>query len=625
LIAAIAVLATVAGAGRGGVGVARAATNAASSSGRGLDVLPFPGTPDAAPGTNIVFPAVSPGEMAAVNVVGSRSGRHTGRLSAQPSGHGSAFSPSRPFAPGERVSVSALVRSAAAAASGAPGSRELHFSFSVARSGSFAASNAPSASADSLGVASPRTAANAGAKTHTFVTEPGLTPPVVTISGRDTDQATGDIFLTAQNTGQDGPYILDPRGDLLWYEPADEPSAFNLRVQSYAGQPVLTYWEGHVVCPPCSGKGEDPILNEHYQKIHTVTAGNGYQSQGTDLHEFTLGHEGSETTAFVTIWKPVQADLRSVGGPPNGIVFDWIIQEIDVNTNQVLWEWHALGHVPIKDSYARYVQGQPFDYFHLNSIQQLSNGEIIISARHTWAVYAINKATGKITWELGGKHSSFKMGPGTGFEWQHDATLHSNGLVTLFDDAGGPGPEPERQSRALEVHISLTKHQATLVHAYTHQPSVRASSMGSTEALDNHDAFVGWGNRRYFSEYTATGKEIFGGSFGPGVTSYRAYRFGNWVGSPLQPPAIVVRKSSTRGRDSVYASWNGATTVAKWQVLGSASASGRFSKVGSAVPWTSFQANISVPASAGPYFEVEALNASGRLIAGGTSKVVKGP
>ena len=283
-----------------------------------------------------------------------------------------------------------------------------------------------------------------------------------------------------------------------------------------------------------------------------------------------------------------------------------------------------MGHVPLKDSYTPYVSGQPYDYFHLNSIQQLSDGHLIISARHTWAVYSINMQTGKIDWQLGGKHSSFKMGRGTNFEWQHDATLHNNGLVTLFDDAGGPGPEPESQSRALEIHIGTRSHEATLVHAYTHKPSVRAASMGSAELLANGNAFVGWGNQPYFSQYTAGGNEVFGGSFAPGVDSYRAYRFG-WVGSPLQPPALVVQTGSKSGQDAVYASWNGATTVAKWQVLGSSSPTGPFAKVGSPVPWTSFQANISVPASAGPYFEVQALDSSGHLIAGGTSAVVKGP
>ena len=98
------------------------------------------------------------------------------------------------------------------------------------------------------------------------------------------------------------------------------------------------------------------ILNPHYQTIHTVTAGNGYQSQGADEHEFALGHEGSEATAFVAIWSPTQANLTSIGGPPNGAVYDWIIQEIDIATGKVIWEWHALGHVPVRDSYIPYVR-----------------------------------------------------------------------------------------------------------------------------------------------------------------------------------------------------------------------------------------------------------------------------
>ncbi len=629
LLAAIALLASITGAGRGGV--ARAATSPLPSVARGLDVLPFPGTPDAAPGTPIDFPAVSPAQLGAVKVVGSRSGLHTGRLSAQPAGHGTAFTPSRPFAPGESVTVMAAVHSSsAAAASGAPGARTLHFSFSVARAGSFVASASPAASPDTLGMYGAYAGANNSANTHSFVTQPKFHPPIVTLSGKDTDTASGDIFLDAQNSGQNSPYVLDPRGDLLWYRPTSGdgtgPAAFNTRVQSLSGQPVLTYWEGHVVFPPGGGEGDGVIMNEHYQTIHRVTAGAGYQKRGTDLHEFTLGQEGSEPTAFVTVWAPVQANLTSVGGPASGTVFDWVIQEIDVNTNKVIWQWHSLGHVPISDSYLKYTPGQPYDYFHLNSIQQLSNGQIVISARHTWAVYSIDKATGKIMWELGGKHSSFKMGAGTKFSWQHDATLQSNGVVTLFNDARGGGQVTRSQSSALSIATSLSNHTATLVHAYTHKPQpAKAPSMGSTQLLDNGDVFVGWGASPYFSQYTAGGTQIFGGAFHSPVDSYRGYRFGNFVGQPLGQPAIAVRKSSLSGHDAVYASWNGATGVAKWQVLASSSAGGSFSRVGSAVPWSSFETFTRVPSSAGPYFKVEALDSGGSVMANGISNAVKGP
>jgi hypothetical protein len=360
------------------------------------------------------------------------------------------------------------------------------------------------------------------------------------------------------------------------------------------------------------------ILNHHYQTIHTVTPGNGYQKQGDDMHDFVLGHEGSEGTAFISLWTRVQTDLTSVGGPSKGAAFDWVIQEIDIATGTVIWEWHALGHVPISDSYLKYTPGQAYDYFHLNSIQQLPDGNILISSRHTFAVYLINKKTGRIMWRLGGKQSTFNMGPGTDFAWQHDATLEPGGLVTLFDDGAG-FTRVESQSRGLEIHISPRTKQATLVDQYLHSPPTLASSQGSVQILPDGNVFVGWGSKPYFSEYTPSGTQIFSGSFGPRVASYRAYRFA-WYGRPLQPPAIAVTSATTTGDDDVYASWNGATQVASWQLLSSSSSAGPFVAVGSPVPWKGFETKIETPTAG--YFEMEALNARGRVL--GTSGAAAG-
>lgn len=614
----------LAAAGAAAFGAAAPAAHSSAARGpaaaRGLDVLPFPGTPDAAPGTNIDFPAASTAQVQRVTVVGSHSGLHRGRLSAQPAGDGSAFSPSRPFRPGEHVSVTATFRSAAAGtASGAPGRKRITFSFSVARTGPPAGSDNPGAGGPPS-QSDPR-AASSGPLTHTFVTEPGFRAPIVTMSGRDTDTKAGDIFLDAQNSGQNAAYMLSPRGDLLWYQPTGSKSQFvrNVRVQSYHGQPVLTYWQGRAVSPPSAGRGVDYMLNEHYQLIHRVRPGNGYRRQGADSHDFVLGHERSKATAFITIFFPTQANLTSIGGPPNGPVYDWIVQEVDIATGKVLWEWHALGHVPVADSYAHYAPGIRYDYFHLNSIQQLPDGNILISSRNTWSVYLIDKKTGKILWTLGGKQSSFKMEHRTHFEWQHDATLLKHGRLTLFDDAAAP--REARQSRALELHISKTKHRVTLLHAFKHSPPVLATSQGSVQRLSNHNVFVGWGTAPYFSEYTPSGKQLFDGSFRGTVATQRAYRFNDWIGHPLQQPALAVRSSNTAGQYLVYASWNGATQVAKWQVLASSDEAGPFAKLGRPASWSGFETMIERPRAS--YFKVEALDSRGDVL--GTSAAVAAP
>jgi hypothetical protein len=598
-------------------GAVALAAHARTPASQALDVLPFPDTPDAPPGTSVIFPAVSAAQIASVRVVGSRTGFHSGHLSAQPAGHGTAFYPRQPFSPGERVTVSAVLRSTAAAAASGSRSRRFSFSFGVARVMGDGKTEAPKGYPADVITASPTTSARGG--TRSFVTEPHWHVPVVTMSGRDPDPKQGDIFLDAQNTGHPGPYILNPKGDLLYYNPAPK-SVFNAHVQRYNGRPVLTYWQGAVVGPGVGRAGKDMIVDQRYKTVHVVTAGAGWQKRGTDLHEFTLGHEGHEATAFVTIAAPVQYNLTSVGGPPNGIVYDWIIQELDIKTNKVIWEWQSLHHIPLSWSYTHPSAGQNYDYFHLNSIQQLPNGRLIISARHTFAVYAIDKRTGHVVWELGGKHSNFRMGPGTRFSWQHHATLHNNGLITIFDDHNG------RASRGLALRINLSSHQATLVRAFYHKPDAFYSlSQGSTQILADHNVFVGWGSSSHFTEFGPGGGQKFSGSFRGRVQSYRAYRFSDWIGNPMQPPAIAIRKAKTPRHVLLFVSWNGATRVRHWRLLGSSSKTGPFKKARSTVPWTSFETKIFVAKSAGPYFRVQALDGNRRVLANGTSPVISLP
>ncbi len=576
----------------------------------GLDVLPFPGTPDAPAGTRIDFPAIAPGQIASIAVVGARSGYHAGSLSAQPAGHGTQFAPKRLFAVGERVSVTATLRSqAAAAASGAPGSRSLVFSFRIARP---APGVGLAASDDSLAGShckpqgyGPR-ASHKPPVTHNFHSAPRLRPPVVEMFGTDTDTTSGDIFLDARNSGHNGPYILNSQGDLLWFHPLGSCRlmARGTRVQYYQHHPVLTYYQG-----PRSG-GSGVILNEHYQRIDTVRAGDGYKREGLDTHEFQLTPQG---TALVTVHANVHTSLTSVGGPRNGVVADSIVQDIDVATGKVVWEWSALGHLPLADSYATYHPGRAYDAYHLNSIQEVPGGNVIISVRHMWAVYSVSMKTGKINWELGGKHSSYKIGPGANFEWQHDARLHAHGLLTVFDNGAGLRKN-EKYSRAQEIRLS--GRTATLVHGYEEVPRpVVAWSQGSVQLLPKGNVFVGWGASPTFSEYTQSGRQIFKAYFRSPAQSYRAYR-DHWTGLPLGSPSIDVKRAGA-GRVTVYASWNGATQVVRWRVL-TGSTHTKFRAVAHA-HWLSFETTIPVRTNQ-PQVEVQAIAANGKVL--GTSRAV---
>ncbi|MFL5821880.1 MAG: arylsulfotransferase family protein [Solirubrobacteraceae bacterium] len=510
-----------------------AATAARAAAPGSLEVIPFPGTPDASPQSQIIFGSLSRHDLRSLAVRGSRSGRHGGRIVTLPARRGVAFVPTRSFVPGERVEVTAALSTAAAA--------PRQFSFSVARP----VPTEPSAA----------TARIPPTPTQTFHSQVDFHPPVVKVTS-DPDTSSGDIFLTPNNSPQVGPLILDSRGRLVWFRPL-RYSAFNLEVQKYRGRRVLTWWQGRVVNGHGAG-GKNLILDRSYRQVAELHGGYGYSS---DLHEFQITPQG---TALIDAYVPVRTNLSSVGGPRNGTVLDCVIQELDIRTGRVLWEWHALGHVPLTASYRAPSGGHgAYDYFHLNSIQQQPGRRLLISARNTWSVYLIGERTGKVIWTLGGKRSSFRMGSGTNFEWQHDARLHGHTL-SVFNDAGLP--QEEFQSSAKRLDLNRNAMTARLRRTFTHAPPLLAGSEGNAQLLLGGKMFVGWGSTADFSEYSAAGRQIFNGTFVRPVNSYRAYRF-HWSGHPrTRPPLAVV--PGPDGSLKVYASWNGATEVTAWRVLG---------------------------------------------------------
>ena len=104
-------------------------------------------------------------------------------------------------------------------------------------------------------------------------------------------------------------------------------------------------------------------------------------------------------------------DLSSVGGPKEGTVLDGIVQEVDIETGEVLFEWHSLDHVGLDE----YLEMTRYDYFHINSIDVDHDSNLLISSRNTSTVYKVDRRTGKILWRLGGKSSDFEMGEGARF------------------------------------------------------------------------------------------------------------------------------------------------------------------------------------------------------------------
>jgi hypothetical protein len=566
-------------------GQLRHATASSRAGANPVTVSPFPGTPDASARTQISFLGNAGTRVVSVHVEGSRSGHHGGRLEAYSTGTGESFIPERPFSAGERVSVVARVRHGASTTT-------VRTHFVVATQPVIPQKLFPLYPGDP-------------AQVQHYLSAPALTPTSVRITTPARPGAAPGDFLLAPHAGSGtpGPMIIDQSGNLVWFHPlpADVAST-NLQAQRFEGKTVLTWWQGRII-KLGFGQGEDEIYNTAYKPIARVRAGNGYRA---DLHQFTLTPQG---TAWIDAYDPVEWDNSSAGGSKHGVLTDSIVEEIDVKTGLVMWEWHALGHLALTDSYAAMEYGShPWDYVHLNAVDPRHSGQLLMSSRNTWTVFDVNIHTGALIWRLGGKQSTFKRAPGTVFRFQHDATWQPGGLVSVFDN--GYSVDGDTQSRGLLLDPNRSTGTVTLVKQFTN-PDQKLLTTSQGDLLNLHDGnwLMGYGGLPNFTEYNDAGRVLFDATLGTNVENYRTY-LAPWTGEPATLPAVAAQVGAS-GSMTVEASWNGATAVSSWRVLAGAS-QGSLSVV-TTVKHTGFQTTCSVTAAS--LVEVQALAASGHVLA----------
>jgi len=366
-----------------------------------------------------------------------------------------------------------------------------------------------------------------GASAASAATSP---PPVTILTSSPFVAQGGDFFISPfgdASTYANGPEIIDSEGNVVWFKavPAGE-EASDFRVQTYNHQPVLTFWQGAGLGGLSTGT--DYIYNDHYQQIATVNAGNGLSADG---HEFLIT---PQNTALIVSYTTATANLTSIGGPADQTVINGVVQEINIATGQVLFQWNSEDHVPFSQSEQPLPAsaGTPWDWFHINAVKVDTNGNLLIDARDTWTTYEVNPQSGSIIWQLGGKDSSFKLVAGPGqvldsageiFAWQHDPEALGNGVYTFFDnDSAGTPLLP--YSRAVTVRLNPQSRTATLLASDNQPEGLSAPSQGNAQTTQDGNLVVGWGALPYFSEFSRSGSLLFNAQFPAGVNTYRAYQ-----------------------------------------------------------------------------------------------------
>jgi hypothetical protein len=568
-----------------------------------VQVSPLPGSYDAMPETQVSFLGVPVEDILDVSVNGSFTGSHAGSLKSYSQGDGASFVPEQPFKPGETVTVSGSLRSGR-------GPVPFSFSFNVAY---------PDPIPYKTELSTPRATPPSGS-VQSFHSAPELQPPTIDVTTNSAGVLPGDIFLAPYSgPGPDGPTILNQQGQLVWMDPLPgEMKATNLQVENYEGRPVLTWWQGYIP-EQGFGLGEEVVADTSYRQILHVKAGNGNMA---DLHDF---HLESNHTAVLTVFRTIHCDLSSVDGPKDAALTDSSFQEIDVTTGLVRREWTSVDHVALSESYVEPYSSStqwPFDFFHLNTVDPRPDGTTLISGRNVSALYLLDTKTGQVIDNIGGRNSNLKMAPGARTAFQHDAMTLPSGDLSIFDNGGSPFDRSysENESRGLIVSIGAD-HTDTVVEELKHTPALQARSQGDVQEVVDGSWFVGWGQEPYFSEYGSNGKLLYDAHMWAikesktlETQSYRTYKFA-WHAMPFWPPAITARHFDRRVE--VWASWNGATEVGSWRVLGGASSS----DLAPLTNATSRGFETTLYAEYAPYVEVQALDRAGHVI--GDSTVIR--
>ena len=512
-----------------------------------VSAYPGAGWRHASPGTELTFVGVRQERLRALTVVGSESGRHGGSLRPLRAVAGAVFTPRTPFLPDERVTVEVPVR-----VRGAQGRR---YTFRVARpvSGNWKSPNAPELVVQSSGN-------RCKMRYHRLRTIDGPAPVRSCMRRLPAFKTRKRELLLAprpRNQAQrraPSLMILSNTGKVLWYQ-ARRGVMHDLNAGRYRGEPVLTYY-----LRAQHGPDRHEILDRHYERVARVVPGNGFQA---NAHELQLTHRG---TAYIGSYAPVRL--------PSGLkVTDYVVQEVDIPTGDVLFEWHALDHVPIEASYAsRPDDGWAWDYFHGNSIEPPGRGgqTIIVSARKTSAVYGIDRVTGDVRWILGGKDDQFALPSEFTFCAQHDVRRLPGGDISIFDNGGTAlgGGCPRHRARVLRMALDTDRRHVRIRRCLWSTRSADShgglwpAAVGSARWQRDGDVLVNWGNTGRITEVSRHGRVRF--KLQLAHWTYRAV-YSDWHGSPRGRPAIHARR--TGERIEVWASWNGHTAIRRWRVL----------------------------------------------------------
>jgi hypothetical protein len=271
----------------------------------------------------------------------------------------------------------------------------------------------------------------------------------------------------------------------------------------------------------------------------------------TDHHDFRRLANGNY---LLMTYKPRDhVDLSAHGGPADATVLDAEIQEI-TPAGALVWSWNSKDHIALGETapWWQVVRTAPaqlgdgrsaYDIVHINAFEP-DGDSLLVSMRHTDAIYRIRRSDGAVLWKLGGTTTPQRLTVGSDprtptFSGQHDVHRLVDGTVTVYDN----GTQAGRPPRAVRFSINAAAGTATWLEAVSDPLVTTSACCGSSRKLASGGWLVGWGSivSPVIGEYAANGTALYRLRY-PDAFSYRAF--------PV-PPGRITAQELRDGMDAM--------------------------------------------------------------------------
>ena len=287
------------------------------------------------------------------------------------------------------------------------------------------------------------------------------------------------------------------------------------------------------------------VLNTNYEVIDTISAQNGYVADMHELRYYNNMH------SFFMCYDPQIVDMSLIvpGGQTDAIVTGLILQELDEN-KEVVFQWRSWDHFQITDA-SNWIDltESTIDYVHGNSIEVVSEDEIMISCRNMNEVTKIDRNTGDIIWRLNGENNMFDFFPSAdSFCVQHTIRLMPDSSnISLFDNGGCWVPQ---YSSAVEFILDEENFTCTMIERLQSDPDIYGAFMGNSQRLLNGNTINGWGKGiPSVTEFDHEGNILLQFSFP--LLNYQAFKF-NWQHTVFYADVEEIDFGSIYYHDSAY-------------------------------------------------------------------------